>query len=367
MREAARDFDTYSSDLLGDRDVRAYRQLPLEADPPRHTQFRAAMQPWFMGEHIAQFAGDFEELARSIIRDFKARGSGEIAGEFALPFVIGCLGIIYNRPQDVAEWTAWGADVWTAEATMAGISDEAAAAALSQRDFDQHSLRSGKVLQAYLDRVFAEAARKHAAGEPATDIWDFVARLEVAGQPIELHEMWGIANVLLAGGRDTVIKLVTGLIWHLTLNPQDREFLAANPDWYNRTIGEMVRFLTPLPKMERAPKSQVGLADSARNPEEYVLLSFVSANYDKDVWQAPDRIDIHRERTPHLGFGYGRHSCMGMNITEHEVGALLRVLLGEWPAWQLDGEPEIEWSTHQGKNGDEIRIIDRFRSLRVTF
>jgi hypothetical protein len=36
LREALRDTATYSSDLQGDVDVRDYRQLPLEVDPPRH-------------------------------------------------------------------------------------------------------------------------------------------------------------------------------------------------------------------------------------------------------------------------------------------------------------------------------------------
>ena len=37
--------------------------------------------------------------------------------EIALPYVIGCLTIIYNRPQDYDEWLAWGPDVWTANGT----------------------------------------------------------------------------------------------------------------------------------------------------------------------------------------------------------------------------------------------------------
>ncbi|MFM5967625.1 MAG: hypothetical protein ACKOQ8_01115, partial [Micrococcales bacterium] len=64
VREAARDFQTYSSDLLGDRDVRTYRQLPLEADPPRHTQFRSAVQPLFMSDAIAVHRPAFAEHAR---------------------------------------------------------------------------------------------------------------------------------------------------------------------------------------------------------------------------------------------------------------------------------------------------------------
>ena len=42
VRAAAKDWQRFSSDLQGDRDVRGYRQLPLEVDPPRHTGFGRA-------------------------------------------------------------------------------------------------------------------------------------------------------------------------------------------------------------------------------------------------------------------------------------------------------------------------------------
>ena len=78
VRNAAKDFETYSSDLLGDRDVRTYRQLPLEADPPRHTSFRSAVQPLFLSAAIEPKVGQFEALARKLISELTARGGGEI-------------------------------------------------------------------------------------------------------------------------------------------------------------------------------------------------------------------------------------------------------------------------------------------------
>ncbi|MEI7443094.1 MAG: hypothetical protein WCK30_06035, partial [Actinomycetes bacterium] len=67
VRQAAKDFGTYSSDLLGDRDVRTYRQLPLEADPPRHTQFREAVQSLFMSDAIAKHSAEFARHAKKLI------------------------------------------------------------------------------------------------------------------------------------------------------------------------------------------------------------------------------------------------------------------------------------------------------------
>jgi len=352
VRQAAKDFTTYSSDLLGDRDVRTYRQLPLEADPPRHTQFREAIQPLFMSEAIAKHRNEFEQHARKLIEGIAAEGEADISADFALPYVIGCLTIIYNRPQDYEEWLAWGPDVWTAESHQSGSAE-------------LHGVRSGNVLQSYLDRVFDSAEANLNTDPDTQDIWDYVSQICIDGSKIRRDEMQGIANVLLAGGRDTVIKLVTGLVWHLISNPGDRSFLSGNRDWFNRTIAEMVRYLSPLPKMERVLAEDVHVPDSERDTSKYVFLNFVSANYDRDIWPDADVLDIHRDRKPHLAFGFGRHSCMGMNATEHEVGALLTVLLDTWPNWQFDGKPEIAWATDQDKDGNSIRYIDRFNSLRV--
>jgi len=54
-----------------------------------------------------------------------------------------------------------------------------------------------------------------------------------------------------------------------------------------------------------------------------------------------------------------------MNITEHEVSALLRVLLRDWPDLVFDGEPDIQWASDIDKNGEVLKYIDRFVSLRV--
>lgn len=362
VKAAARDFETYSSNLLGDRDVRSYRQLPLEADPPRHTKFREAVQPYFMASRLEQFRPEFEALARKLIGKSKL----DVPKDLALPYVLGCLGIIFNREQDVDEWISWGPDVWTAEAYISGITDESATRAHQNRDFSLESARSGEILQGYLERVFTEAVTRRVSGKPELDLWDYVARLEIDGIQVSRDEMWGIANVLLAGGRDTVVKLISGLVWHLVQNQNDREFLAGNPSWYSRTIAEFVRFLSPLPKMERAPRSQVGIHDADRDVDQYVLLNFVSANHDRQIWENPEVIDIHRERQPHLAFGFGRHSCLGMNVTEIEVSAFLSVLTADWPGWRFASEPQIDWVEETDGEGRAFSYIEKFLRIELT-
>jgi cytochrome P450 len=364
VRAAAKDVEAYSSDLIGDRDTRAYKQVPLEHDPPRHTRFREAVNPLFMSQNIEPKAPEFERIARELIQGISARGGGDLGRDLALPYVMGCLTVIYNRPGDLDEWVSWGPDVWTADAYRQGLVTPEARRAARERSFTGPSLRSGATLQAYLERVFDAATPSPGADPATTDVWNWIAGLEVDGEPLTRDEMYGIANVLLAGGRDTVIKLITGLTWHLIANPDDRRFLTENRTAFSAAIAELVRFLSPLPKIERVLAADRATPIAERDPQRYVLLNFQSANHDRSIWPDADVLDLHRERRPHLAFGFGRHSCMGMNITEYEAKAFLTALLDEWPGWEFDGDPQLEWA-NEGEGDAQYTALERFSAVHV--
>lgn len=366
VREAARDWESYSSDLQGDRDVRDYRQLPLEADPPRHTKFRMALNPVFSPGALRPLAPDFEELAKRLIDGLKTKGTFDVVEDLAIPYVIGCLTIIYKRPQDFDEWRSWGPDVWNAAAYQRGEDVHAAELAHRNRDFTIASPRSGDVLQKYLDRIFDEAEQRVAAGQDERDIWDFVAALIVDDQPVNRKEMQGIANVLLAGGRDTVIKLISGFVWHLIEKPSDADFIRETDENFRPAIQEMARYLSPLPRMERVPREHAVGEDAERDTDKYVLLGFVSANHDPERFESPSVIDFERERNAHIAFGFGPHSCLGQNITEIETIAFLKAILPEIDGWKFDSAPEIVWVDEELADGSTTNYLDKFKSIKIT-
>lgn len=361
VRKAARNAQEYSSDLLGDADVRTYRQLPLEADPPRHTDLRVGVMPLFSEENLEPRMPEFRALARDLITSVQARGGVEVVSEFALPYVMGALAIVYSRPQDRDEWISWGPDVWLADAWMHGdVITEETKQAQRDRNYSVQTQRSGAVLEEYLNRVFDEARPDPKPYAETGDVWSFLTQMRPGGAELTRQEMLGFGNVLLAGGRDTVIKLITGFIWHLIGNEQDRVFLRDNPDSRRFAIHEMARFLSPLPKMERLRPGAADDSDANR-----VVLSFASANFDRSIFDDPEHIDFHREPTPNVAFGFGRHSCLGLQVTEHETLALLDVLLSDWPDWHFDGDPQIVWMTEDNAESS-FTIIGEFESVRIT-
>ena len=334
VRAAARDTDNYSSDLQGDRDVRTYRQIPLEVDPPKHHLYRTALTPLFVKPKIEKMIPQFEAIADRLISQFKVNGVGEVVSGLALPMVGHCLGVIYNRPQDVEEWLSWGPDVW----------------------INTPEGRSGVHLDRYLKTVFDEAENSD-----EDNAWTFISRLQIEGEPISRIEMYGIANVLLAGGRDTVVKLMSGMIWHLATAIADREFLRENPEKLGSAIHEVLRFLSPLPRMERVPAALRNLPEELRDPADYDHLSFVSGNFDDSIFSEPDQINIHRERNPHLSFGFGPHTCIGNHVAEVETAALISTFLREVDDWKILPETDISFEAI-GK----YKYPGRFHSLLIS-
>ena len=330
LREALRDIQTYSSDLQGDADVRDYRQLPLEVDPPRHHLYRSALAPYFVRPTIERHIPSFQLNSKKLIDEYFEGQPKEVVSELALPLVMENLGAIYNRPQDVAEWISWGPDVWTAESEK----------------------RSGVVLHRYLDRIYEEALAR-----TSDDVWQEIAHLEIEGKQITALEFRGIAGVLLAGGRDTVVKLLSGIMWHFARSPKDLEILRDDPAAINGAIQEFLRFLTPLPLMNRTTVPETGA--SKLPADRYVGMSFISGNFDENVFENPFAIDLNRPRNPHLSFGFGPHTCLGNHIAEVEAKVFLETLLSSSFTWKSHKE-EIRYHVAPYE-----RVPDHFLSLQL--
>ncbi|MFM9151759.1 MAG: cytochrome P450 [Candidatus Planktophila sp.] len=330
VREALRDTATYSSDLQGDSDVRDYRQLPLEVDPPRHHLYRAALAPYFVKPSIEKLIPEFKAISQAMINKYFATEPCDVISELALPLVMKNLGVIYRRPQDVEEWISWGPDVWTASSHV----------------------RDGKILHDYLDRIYAEAVQG-----TSSDIWRDLSKLEIEGKQISAEEFRGIAGVMLAGGRDTVVKLFTGMIWHFGHNADDLQLLREKHELLDSAVQEFLRFLTPLPQMNRTTVPESGSTDLP--DDRYVGVSFISGNFDETVFENPYEMNLSRGRNPHLSFGFGPHTCLGNHIAEIEARVFLEALISSPYKWRVK-EEAIDFHL-----GDLYMVPTSFKTLKV--
>ena len=58
-----------------------------------------------------------------------------------------------------------------------------------------------------------------------------------------------------------------------------------------------------------------------------VVLWYLSANRDEEVFENPDKLDIQRDNARrHIAFGYGIHRCVGARLAELQLRILLEEL-----------------------------------------
>ncbi len=75
---------------------------------------------------------------------------------------------------------------------------------------------------------------------------------------------------------------------------------------------------------------------------EKVLMNYLSANRDEDVFVDPYRFDVLRDPNPHIGFGGpGPHFCLGAHLARREITVMFRELFRRLPDIHATSAPDV--------------------------
>ncbi len=292
VRRAARDWKTFSSDapfrvpIPSEEDARRMRQLPIETDPPDHTEYRNLVEPFFRRAKDPEVEAKVADLIDGLLTEAMGRASTELVREFALPLQSRALSYLLNVPEAEAEiWIGWGVHVF-----RDGGSPE----------------QKGLVLEEYLTAQFDRAA-----AEPGPDFFSGLTQAKFRGRPLTREEMMGFANLAFAGGRDTVIHSITGVLAYFAAHPEALAYLREDPARVGTAAEEFFRTISPIAHIGRVCPVETEVQDVTVPPKGRVSLCWASANYDASVFESPDEVRLDRRPNPHVAFGFGNHHCVG--------------------------------------------------------
>jgi cytochrome P450 len=306
LRKATKDWQTFSSDaplrvpIPSEEDVRTVRQLPLEIDPPDHGDYRAIAEPFFNRAKLPEVISSMEALVRDLLSMALSRDSIEIVREFAIPLQSRALARLLNMPDSEAEiWIGWGTHVF--------------------REGDGRS--KGAALEAYLNSLYDRGE-----AQPDNSFFSELTRVEFRGRRLTREEMLGYGSIMFAGGRDTVINSISGVIGHLSANPDDFAFLREDPKRIVNASEEFFRAISPVTHIGRVCPAKTEIHGVDVEPGSLISLCFASANYDETVFPEPKEVRLDRKPNPHVAFGFGPHLCLGAAHARLVVRSLLKGL-----------------------------------------
>ena len=111
---------------------------------------------------------------------------------------------------------------------------------------------------------------------------------------------------------------------------------AEDPKLIATAVEELMRYLSIIQTgQRRIAVEDIEVGGETIRAGEGIILDVAPANWDPREFPDPDRLDLRREDGPHVGFGYGRHQCVGQQLARMELQIVLPTLLRRIPTLRL--------------------------------
>jgi len=339
----SRDTKTFSSEAGGanledlDEDARVARQSMLETDPPRHTRLRGLVGQPFTPRAVRAYELALRELTREILDRALSLGEFDFIEEIAKELPIRVLGRLLGVPEsDLDDLIDWG------DRMIANTDPDFADVLHDSPESERYRLvpfRSPAALELfeYAQRVGAERR-----AEPRDDLVSHLVHAEIDGERLTERELDTMFLLLVVAGNETTRQAIAHGMLALVDYPEEWQRLRDEPALVWETAAdEILRWSSPVLHFRRTAMRDLELRGQHIAAGDKVVVWYVSANFDEDVFEEPHRFDVGRRPNRHITFGGGGpHYCLGAHLAKLEVQVLFEELLPRLAGLELTGSAE---------------------------
>ncbi|OLT11391.1 cytochrome P450 [Pseudonocardia sp. CNS-139] len=295
----------------------------MQMDGREHATRRALVAPSFRGRELAEkFQPVIERTARDLAAAFAPDGRADLVGQFAtrLPIMV-MVDVFGLPPQDHERFHRWYTLIVDFVSSL-GQSPEAEAAGLRTRD----------EIAEYLIPLIE--GRRTAPGD---DLLSTLTHAEIDGVRMSNVEVKAFVSLLLTAGAETTDKGIGSVMQLLLEHPDQLAAVRADRALVEAAFAESLRHSPMIQMVMRITTEDVDFSGGTVPAGSTVTCLVGAANRDPRRFDRPAEFDVHRPDldtrrafsggADHVGFGLGRHFCVGAQLARAEVVAGVNALL----------------------------------------
>ena len=311
---------------MEDQDEEEYeaRKTFQETDPPDHTMVRMLVNKAFSKPQVAKYEDQIRKITRELIEPNLDSGSFDAVKNIARQLPMRMLGQIMNLPDKDMDFL-----VEKGDALISNSDPDYTDFVVDKVDTDEYRLlpfRSPSAVELfdYADRLYNEMARGKDYG-----VLNHVVQPNLRGNKMSNGEFRNFFCLLVAAGNDTTRYSITAAIHALANQPKLLGQLKAikDPVASVTAADELIRWASPTTHFRRTATQDFDYKGKCIKKGDKVIMWFLSANRDKDVFGNPYDIDLGRKPNRFLAFGQGGpHVCLGMFLAKLEVRVVIEEL-----------------------------------------
>ncbi len=286
------------------------------SDAEEHTRFRRMLSKPFTFKRVEGLRPAIQKVTDECIDAILAGPQpADLVAKLALPVPTRVISEMLGVPYEDHEFFQHHANV--------GLARYATAEAGQQGAMSLH--------QYLIDLVTKKMA------EPSEDAVSDLAERVNAGE-ISVKEAAQLGTGLLIAGHETTANMIGIGILALLENPDQAALLrdSDDPKFIANAVEELMRYLSIIQTgQRRIAIEDIEIAGETIRAGEGIILDLAPANWDAAAYPEPDRLDLSRDASQQLGFGYGRHQCVGQQLARAEMQIVFPTLLKRIPTMTL--------------------------------
>ena len=299
---------------------------PITSDPPFHHEARRLLLPAFAPRAIAHLEEFTRAYCHQLIDDMGDAPTVDAAVDYAQHIPVRVIAEMLGFPaEDSEKFRSF------IHATLEGV----------DLPFEERLTSMGPLLEYLIAQV-----EDHKLN-PRDDLTNYLMNATMDGEPLDVFHILGSIGLLLVAGIDTTWSAIGASLWHLAKTPADRQRLGAEPELLPSAVEEFLRAYAPV-TMARLVKEDFDYNGCPMKADDWILLSFPSANRDPEQFENPDDVVIDRVENRHSAFGLGIHRCVGSNLARMEMQVAIEVWMERFGSdFELVDPDAVTWSGGQ--------------------